>query len=281
VAQRAYRDPTDAANRYLSRLDTGASPAFLPADLGQLRGTVLREGRYYFPLGAQGSDSLRIATEQMPHLGGYYQEAHRHLDRAEGRLADLRRQVEQLEIRYRPQLAELSQVEGSAERRDLPERVMSLRPRDQIALARVHGTEVLTRSAKLAPEAAGRTAAAREWWLRNLAPQLDKALDRQLSQRAIKPPERWQRAAEWMENALRRGLRPAHAAQVLTRAGNSLGDTVLATSRTLSLTRAVVGSPVKTAAKVAAQALGVPSLPVRLAIAALSLARSIGQAFTR
>jgi len=38
---------------------------------------------------------------------------------------------------------------------------------------------------------------------------------------------------------------------------------------------------VKTAARVAAQALGLPSLPVRLAVAALSMARSMGRALTR
>jgi len=59
-----------------------------------------------------------------------------------------------------------------------------------------------------------------------------------------------------------------HGAQALVRAGFSLGKTLHATSRALSLTAAVAGSPVKTATRVAAKTLGVPSLPVRLAVAA-------------
>ncbi|HEX4966850.1 MAG TPA: hypothetical protein VF173_38935 [Thermoanaerobaculia bacterium] len=118
--------------------------------------------------------------------------------------------------------------------------------------------------------------------MKNLAPQLDKALSRQLSQRGIPLPSLGKSPpVGWLVNALRRGLPPAHGAQALVRAGFSLGETLHATSRALSLTRAVVGSPVKTAARVAAQALGVPSLPVRLAVAALSVARSVGRALTR
>jgi hypothetical protein len=158
---------------------------------------------------------------------------------------------------------------------------MSLRPRDQIALARAHGREVLVRSAERAPQVAGRTAEAREWWMKNLAPQLDSALSRQLNRRGLPLPVPGQSPAEWMANAVRQGLRPAHGAQALTRAGVSLDETLQATSRVLSLTRAVVGSPVKAAAQVAAQALGVPTLAVQLAAAALSLARSVGRALTR
>ena len=65
-----------------------------------------------------------------------------------------------------------------------------------------------------------------------------------------------------------------------TSGGLLSGKTLYATSWALSLTCPVVGSPVKTAAKVAAKALGLLSLPVRLAVAALSVTRSVGRART-
>jgi hypothetical protein len=84
-----------------------------------------------------------------------------------------------------------------------------------------------------------------------------------------------------MANAVRQGLRPAHASQALARSGVSLTDSLRATSRALSLTRAAVSDPAKTAASLTAKALGVPALPVRLAVVALSLVRSVGRALTR
>ena len=93
---------------------------------------------------------------------------------------------------------------------DLPERVLSLPPRDQIALARAHGPELLERAAERAPQIASRTTAAREWWMKNLAPQLDRALDRQLGWHRVPSPAPGQSPAEWMANAVRQGLRPAH-----------------------------------------------------------------------
>lgn len=281
TADSAYRDPAEAAKRYLSHLQAGGRPEILPADLGRLRGSVLRAGNNYLPLGTEGAKAYQIATDPLPRLGAVYLRAREDLAQTETRLCEARRKVEQLEQLHRPQIVELSQLRGAARQTDLPERVMSMRPRDQIALARVHGAEVLTRAAERAPQVAGRAAAAREWWMRNLAPQLDRVLDRQLGSRRIPSPAPGQSPAEWMANAVRQGLRPAHAAQALTRAGASLGETLRATSRAISLTRAVVGSPAKTAAKVAAQALGVPALPVRLAVAALSLVRSVGRALTR
>ena len=278
----AYRDPFEAANRYLAHLNAGRSPVILPTDLGKLQGSVLHAGRNYLPLGAEGEKAYRIATERLPQRGARYQQARETLGLRDAQLTATRRQVEQLEQRYRPQLAELAQLGSLAQRGELPERVMSLRPRDQIALARSHGAEVLTWSAERAPKHVGRTTAAREWWLKNLAPQLDNALSRQLSQRGIPLPTPGKSPpVGWMVNAVRRGLPPAHGTQALVRAGFSLGETLHATSRALSLTRAVVGNPVKTAARVAAQALGLPSLPVRLAVAALSVARSVGRALIR
>jgi hypothetical protein len=195
-------------------------------------------------------------------------------------LAPLRQRLEQLEHQYRPQVSELEKLGASPQRID-PEDVMSLRPRDQIALARVHGSETLIRSAEAAPEAAGRTVAAREWWLRNLTPDLDRALTRQLGRRRIDSPRPGQSPDEWMANAVRRGLQPKHGAQALARAGVSLLDNVRATSRALSMAQSAIRNPVKTAAKIAASALGVPAVAVRLAVAAVSLAQSIGRALTR
>jgi hypothetical protein len=114
----------------------------------------------------------------MPRLGAAYLRASEEVARAEVRLSASRRQLEQLEIRDRPQIEELRQIGNRAQRSDLPERVLSLRPRDQIALARVHGPEILERAAERAPQVATRTTAAREWWMKNLAPQLDRALNR-------------------------------------------------------------------------------------------------------
>lgn len=281
TAESAYRDPAEAAKRYLTHLQAGGRPEIVPADLGRLRGSVLRAGSNYLPLGTEGAKAYQIATDQLPRLGAVYLRAREDLAQTDARLSEARRKVEQLEQLHRPQMVELSQLRGAPRQTDLPERVMSMRPRDQIALARVHGAEVLTRAAERALQVAGRAAAAREWWMRNLAPQLDRVLDRQLSNRRIPSPVPGQSPAEWMANAVRQGLRPAHAAQALARAGASLGETLEATSRALSLTRAVIGNPAKTAAKVAAKALGVPALPVRLAVAALSLARSVGRALTR
>ncbi len=281
TTESAYRDPSEAARRYLDHLRAGGPCEIQPAELGRLKGSVLRAGRNYLPLGAEGERAYRVAAEQMPRLGAAYQRASEDLARAEARLAASRRQLEPLEVRDRPRIEELQQLGSRAQRIDLPERVLSLRPRDQIALARTHGPKLLERAAERAPQVAGRTAATREWWMKNLAPQLDHALTRQLGRHRIPLPAPGQSPAEWMANAVRQGLRPAHGVQTLARAGVSLGETLQATSRALSLTRAAVGSPAKTAAKLAAKALGVPALPVRLAVAALSLARSVGRALTR
>ena len=70
--------------------------------------------------------------------------------------------------------------------------------------------------------------------------------------------------------------------QSLIESGNgNLTDTLRASSRALSLTRAAVRDPAKTAASLTAKALGVPALPVRLAVVALSLVRSVGRSLTR
>ena len=278
VVESAFRDPAEASRRYLAHLDGGGSPAAQPSGIGRLQGSVVHVGRNYLPLGGEGERAYQVAAGRLPQVGAQYQQATQDLAQADRRLASVRQRLDLMEERHRPQLAELGQLNATAQYADLPERVMSLRPRDQIAFARTHGPEILIRSADSAPEAAGRTVAAREWWIRNLSPDLDRALTRQLGRRQIEPPKSGQSPEQWMANAVRRGLRPTHAAQSLTRAGVSLADTFRATSRVLSTTRSAVRHPVKTAAKVAMKALGVPALPVRLAIAAASLVRAVGRA---
>jgi hypothetical protein len=281
AAERVYRDPYEAASRYLAHLRGGGAAEVQPAELGPLQGAVIRLGRHYLPLGREAKSAYQLATEKLPPLGVAYVQAWADLARADARLAAARQQVEQLEQHHRPQLEELNHLAPAAQRRDLAERVMSLRPRDQIALAREYGPEILHRAAERAPQGAGQTAAWRERWLQNLAPQLVRALDRQLSRHRIPPPTPAQSPANWMANAVRRGLRPAHGAQALARSGVSLAHTVQATSRALSLTQTVVGDPAKAAALIAAKALGVPALPVRLAVIAWSLTRRLGRTLSR
>jgi len=60
-----------------------------------------------------------------------------------------------------------------------------------------------------------------------------------------------------------------------------LAETLRATSRALSLTRAVSSRPVKTAAMLTAKALGVPTLPLRLAALSWELARSVARSLSR
>jgi hypothetical protein len=243
VTAKAFRDPTEAAGRYLRRLDAGGPSQFQPVELGPLRGFYLRTGRNYLPLGAEGDLAFRTATEEMPQLGAAYQATRQSLAMEETRLKEVRRQVEQLEERYKPQLEELARLGERFPPIDLTRDVLSLRPRDQIALARAHGPQILERAAERSPSVAGRTTAAREWWMQNLAPQLERVLDRQLALRGISVPTPEDSPARWMANVVRRGLRLAHAAQALARADVPLADTVEAASRTLSAARHAAAHP--------------------------------------
>ena len=281
AAEAAYRDPAEVSQRYLSLLQAGGAPWVLPADLGRLKGSVLRTGRFYLPVGSEGQRAYQIAVEEMPRLGAAYMQAQAGLVGAEHRLEAARQGLHQLEQKLRPQLEESRQLEPRAERRDLAERVLSLRPRDQMALARAHGPGVVDRAVEKAPEQAARATAAREWWMRNLTPSLDRALDRQLIRRGIPSPLPGRSSAAWLENALGRGLRPSHAIQALARAGVPLADTLRATARILSSTRAVIGHPVKSAVRLTAQAMGVPTLPLRLASISWSLARDLVRTLSR
>lgn len=279
VAEAAYRDPAEAFQRYLAHLHRGSALDVAPAELGRLRGSVLHVGRNYMPLGAEGERAFQAAVDQMPRHGADYQTAQAVLARSEDHLAAVLRRLDQLEVKFRPQREELARLEGAG-RLDLAEEVMSLRPRDQIALARRHGAELVVGAAQHAPESAVRTIAAREQWIRSLAPSLDRALDRQLSRHRLPLPTP-RRSESWLETALDRGLRPAHALQALARAGVPLADSLRATSRALAFTRSFAGHPIKAAAKLTAKALGVPTLPLRLAALTWELARSVARTLSR
>jgi hypothetical protein len=95
AAKNAYRDPTEAAERYLRHLHAGGPSWVQPAELGQLRGTVLRAGRNYLPIGAEGDRAFRIAAEEVPQLGTAYQRAREDLARLESHLDEAQQQVEQ------------------------------------------------------------------------------------------------------------------------------------------------------------------------------------------
>ena len=280
AAEVAYRDPAEASRRYLSRLQGWGAPDVAPIDLGPLNGSVLRTGRFYLPLGADGERAFKVAVEQIPSLGANYQNAYAGIARTNDHLETVSRRLEQLEQRFQPQLEELRQLEARSEPLDLAEGVMSLRPRDQITLARKHGAEVLERAAKNAPAHSTRTVAARQQWMKSLSPSLDRALDRQLARRGISAPVPG-RSAAWLETALDRGLRPAHALQALARVGVPLAENLRATSHALAFTRAAVSHSVKTAALLTAKALGVPTLPLRLASLSWSLARDLVRVLSR
>jgi hypothetical protein len=272
----AYREAPQVESRYLGHLDRDkALPQVLPAQLGELKGSVLHIGRNYVPLGAEGRRALDVAADQLPRLGTAYLRAQQDLARADDHLADARQKEVQLTQRLKPNLEELDQIDKRAG--SLADRLLTLRPRDQIALARVYGSDVLERAAQHRPESAARTAALRQSWLQNPSRDLNRALDRRLSRTAVPPPARHQSPAEWTKQAVRLGLHPLHAVQALTRGGLPVADAVQA----VSLTRSALRSPVRTGVRLAAQALGLPALPVRLAVMAWSLARTMDRVLSR
>ena len=272
----AFRDPAEVASRYLTHLDQGkALPPLLPAQLGELRGTVLHAGRTYIPLGAEGSRALEVATERLPRLGTAFLRAQDDLARADIRLAEVREKDAQITRRWQPQVEELDRIERRVE--TLPERLLSLRPRDQIALARARGPIVLERAARQRPESAVRTATLRQSWMQHLSRDLNRALDRRLSRTATLPRTRHQSPADWATKAVRLGLHPLHAVQVLTRGGLPLADA----ARAVSLARAALRNPAKTGLMLAAKAVGLPALPIRLAAMAWTLARTLERVLSR
>jgi relaxase-like protein/DNA relaxase TraI-like protein len=297
--QEAYRDPAGVEDRFFAHLkQQKAVPRLQFGELKELRGTVLHAGRTLIPLGAQGNKALDIALEQLPRLGVDYLRADQDLERAGVRLDEVRQKEAQLTERYRPQLLEVEQIRERLG--DLYERVFTLRPRDQLALARMRGGHELEQAAWRAPDAAVRTLHLREQWIRNLPPDLDRALDRRFGRTGLSLPSEHQNRAAWAARALRLGLHPLHAVQVLTRGGvplASAGEAVALAYQTIrnpgktagrvtaksvqaltrgtvplddlvraaSLARSLWRHPLKTGVWLTAQAVGIPTLPIRLA----------------
>jgi hypothetical protein len=301
----AFRNPANVESRFFATLDQKNAPLDLPpAQLGELKGLVLRAGRTSVPIGNQGARAFQIAG-QLPRLAGDYRRAQDELAQAEARYNRARETEAQLRERFRPQFAELEQIQNRSV--TLYERMLALRPRDQIALARRHGRHELERAAQRRPEAALRTVSSRERWMsQNLSPDLNRVLDRRLTRIGLSRPTSGESLTGWTASALHRGLHPLHAVQVLTRAGVALADAaksvaqVYATIRhpastaqryalrsvqkltgvpladmvnAVALAGGAIRSPVKTAIRLTAKSLGLPSLPVRLAVLAWDLVR--------
>lgn len=300
VIAASFRDPAQIETRYLAHLEqTKTPPAHPPHQLGELKGLVLRAGRTSIPLGDQANRARRIAG-QLPRLAEDYLRGREDLGRAEAHYAAARKLEAQLKERFRPLFAELDQIQSRSA--NLNERLLSLRPRDQIALVRRHGRYELQRAVQRRPEAALRTLASREQWVQNLSPDLSRVLDRRLSRIGVARPTSRDSIPAWTATALGRGLHPLHAVQVMTRGGVALRDAVSAVSRAYATVRhpvqtarrytfrsiqkltglpladianavTFVRSPAKTALWLTARSLGIPSLPVRLATMAWDLVR--------
>jgi hypothetical protein len=301
----AFRNPAHVESRYLAALDQKKAPPDLPpAQLGELKGWVLHAGRTSIPIGNQGTRAFQIAG-QLPRLANDYRYAQGELARAEQRYTQARKVEAQLRERFRPQFAELEQIQNRST--TLYDRMLSLRPRDQIALARSHGSYELERAAQRRPEAALRTVSSRERWLsQNLSPELSRVLDRRLRRIGLSRPGSGESLTTWAARALHRGLNPMHAVQMLTRGGVALADAANTVSRAYdtirhpvstarrysfrtfqkltgvpladianaaSLATGAIRSPAKTALRLTAKSLGLPSLPVRLATMAWGLVR--------
>ena len=272
---RAFRDPAKATDGYLAHLHQTGRPQLLPAELGDLKGTVLRAGRTYLPVGHEGSEAYDAAARSLPRYGAAYLQAQADLARAEDRLAGARRNLAQLAQRFLPLLAEYRQIEERTG--SLHERVLSLRPRDQIVVARAHGRKALETAATRAPATATRTSEHRQRWMQNPSRGLSRALDRRVHRARVPARTPDQSPAEWMREALRLGLHPLHAIQALTRGGLPLADA----ARTYSMTRAALRNPVKTGVVLAAKAMGLPALPMQMAAMAWNLARTVERVLSR
>ena len=274
----AYREAPQVESRYLGHLDRDkALPQVLPAQLGELKGSVLHVGRNYVPLGTEGRRAFDVAADQLPRLGTAYLRAQDDLTRADAHLADARQKEAQLTQRLHPQLEELDQIEkraGSSYRAAVVLAASgSDRPGPRAWLRRA-GTG--RHSAAPNPPCARPRLCGRSW-LQNPSRDLNRVLDRRLSRTAVPPRARHQSPADWMKQAVRLGLHPLHAVQALTRGGLPVADAVQA----LSLTRASLRNPAKTGLLLAAKAMGLPALPVRLAVMAWSLARTAERVLSR
>jgi hypothetical protein len=300
----AFRDPAQAESRYFAHLDREKAPPPRPAQLGELRGFVLHAGPTSVPLGDQGRRALQAATLPLPRFAADYLRAQEDLARAEARLAEARQENARLREHLRPQFAELEQIQARSVH--LEERLLSLRPRDQIALVRKHGSHDLDRALRRHPEYPLCVVTSREQWVRNLSPELDRVLDRRLSRIGLSRPAAGESLSAWAFRALNRGLHPLHAVQALTRGGVQIAKAAGAVAQAyatvrhpgktarrytlravqkstglpladavnaVSLAVGAVRSPVRTALLLTAKGLGLPSLPVRLAMRAWDLVR--------
>jgi hypothetical protein len=302
----AFRNPAQVESRYFAHLDQEkALPPGSPSQLGKLKGLVLHAGRTPIPLGDPGHRALEIAAGQLPRFAADYLRAREELARTEIRYAEARKEEAQLRERFRPQFAELEQIQGRSA--TLSERLLSLSPRDQLALARRHGRHELERAVQRRPESALLPVVSREHWIKNLSPDLNRVLDRRLRRTGLSLPNSRESLTKWTARALHCGLHPLHTVQVLTRGGVPLADAartvsqVYATIRhpattarrytfrsvqkltglpvadvanAASLAVGVIRSPAKTVLWLTAKSLGIPSLPVRLATMAWDLVRA-------
>jgi relaxase-like protein/DNA relaxase TraI-like protein len=293
----AFRDPAAVEARYLAHLNQQRTvPPLRPKELAELKGIVIPAGRTPLALGNRGGDALDIATGQLPRFAAEYLRAQEDLTRAQVRLAGARGEEGFLRGLYGPQLAELREIQARAS--TLEERILALRPRDQEALLRVHGAGPLETAVERLPGYAERPVEARERWLQNFSPEMDRVLDHRLLNKGLSRPDRDGNIAEWTREALAYGLHPLHAVQALTRGQVPLAEAAHAVSLTYSaarhpfasarghsaraiqdrtglpaadalnsflLTRAMIHSPLQTSLGLTAQALGLPALPVRLA----------------
>jgi hypothetical protein len=300
----AFRDPAQVESRYFAYLDRENAPPPRPAQLGELRGFVLHAGQTSVPLGDQGRRALQTATVPLPRFAADYLRAQEDLARAEARLAEARKEDARLREHFRPHFAELQQIQARSA--TLNERLLSLRPRDQMALVRRHGSEDLERAVRRCPEDALRVVTSREQWVRTLSPELNRVLDRRLSRTGLSRPAPRESLRGWATRALHGGLHPLHAVQTLTRGGVPLADAAGAVARAYSTVRhpaktarrytlqalqkatglpladaanaaslavGAVRNPARTALLLTARSLGVPALPVRLATMAWNLVR--------
>ena len=272
--QDAFRDPDPVEARYLAHLVQQRSvPPLRPSELGELKGHVLRAGRTPIVLGERGGKALEIATGELPRFAAAFLRAQDDIANAEARLAEARQKEARLSESFRPQFVELDEIRNRSA--NLHERLLSMRPRDQLALARRHGRGELEQAAQRRPEHAIRTLDSRQRWVQNPSRDVGRVLDRRLSRTGLSLPTERQSLIEWTRQAFRLGMHPLHAVQVLTRGGVPLADA----ARAVSLARAAVRNPAKTALWFTARALGLPSLPVRMATAVWDLVR--GQVLSR
>ena len=301
----AFRDPAEVQARYFAHLVQERSvPPLAPDQFGELKGIVLRAGSYAVPVGNQGSKAFDIANDLLPRYGAEYLRAQEDLDQAEIRLAESQREEAQLRDRFRPEIAELRRIEERT--RDLEERLLDLRPRDQEAILRAHGATPLEQAVERRPGRAERRVEARERWLQNVSPEVNRTLDRRLLDKGLSRPDRHGDFAEWTRQACSSSLHPLHALQALTRGEVRIADAARLVSTTYSavrhpiqtarsyslravqsrsgltladaassllLARSMIRSPLQTSFWLTTQALGLPALPVRLAAMAWNLAK--------